>query len=266
MTDNPILRMALVCAENGWPVFPCAPGEKVPATKHGFLDASTDPKQIRWWFARHPDRNLAVATGAPGPDVLDIDFHGPAGSGFPALSRLRAAGMLHGAAAQIRTPSGGAHLYFAGTSQRNGHLAASHIDFRAQGGYVLIPPSVVGGRHYQHVKALGGRGTLDWQAAAWLLEPSREHHHSPSSSAPGEQVGALAHWLATQREGNRNAGLFWAANRALETDPTADLSQLAAAARQLGLDEPEITRTLNSARRTTQARPQPPDRQAEGTR
>ena len=122
------------------------------------------------------------------------------------------------------------------------------------------------GRHYQHVKALGGRGTLDWQAAAWLLEPSREHHHSPSSSAPGEQVGALAHWLATQREGNRNAGLFWAANRALETDPAADLSQLAAAARQLGLDEPEITRTLNSARRTTQARPQPPDRQAEGTR
>ena len=55
-------------------------------------------------------------------------------------------------------------------------------------------------------------------------------------------------------EGNRNAGLYWAANRALDADPAADLSPLAAAARQVGLDEPEITRTLGSARKTSQAR------------
>ena len=58
-------------------------------------------------------------------------------------------------------------------------------------------------------------------------------------------------------EGNRNAGLFWAANRALEADPAADLSPLAAAARQAGLDDREITRTLDSARRTGQSRPRP---------
>jgi hypothetical protein len=70
--------------------------------------------------------------------------------------------------------------------------------------------------------------------------------------------------VASQPEGNRNAGLFWAANRALEADPAADLTPLAAAARQAGLGEREITRTLNSARRTGQARPSTPDRQAEG--
>ncbi len=37
-------------------------------------------------------------------------------------------------------------------------------------------------------------------------------------------------------------------------DPAADLSPLAAAARQAGLDEPEIARTLDSARKTSQAR------------
>ena len=70
----------------------------------------------------------------------------------------------------------------------------------------------------------------------------------------------LARWVATQPEGNRNAGLFWAANRVLEADPAADLSQLADAARQAGLGDDEITRTLNSARHTTHRQP---DHQAE---
>ena len=83
--------------------------------------------------------------------------------------------------------------------------------------------------------------------------------HSTSSAASRAQasspdLGHLARWVAAQPEGNRNAGLFWAANRALETDPAADLSPLADAARQAGLAEPEITRTLDSARRTGPAR------------
>ena len=64
-------------------------------------------------------------------------------------------------------------------------------------------------------------------------------------------LGQLARWVASQPEGNRNSGLYWAANRALDADPAADLSPLAAAARQAGLGEPEITRTLDSARKTS---------------
>ena len=69
--------------------------------------------------------------------------------------------------------------------------------------------------------------------------------------------------MARQPEGNRNAGLFWAANRALDADKAADLSPLAVAARQAGLGDKEITRTLDSARRTGYNRPNPPDHQAE---
>jgi hypothetical protein len=261
---NPVLRQALACAARGWPVFPCQPGQKAPATAHGYLDATTDPARIRDWFSRHSGRNLAIATGAPGPDVLDIDSRGPAGNGFPALARLRAAGLLDRAAACVRTPSGGLHVYFAGTGQRTGHLAASHVDFLASGGYVLIPPSQVDGTPYQHVKTLSGHGSLDWHAAAQLLEPSRDHQRPASRQAFPERIKALARWMASQPAGNRNAGLFWAANRALEAGQAADLSPLADAARHAGLAEPEITRTLDSARRTSQATPGPPDRQAEG--
>ena len=87
-------------------------------------------------------------------------------------------------------------------------------------------------------------------------EPRRERPRQPPTAS--RDLSGLARWVAAQPEGNRNAGLFWAANRALETDPAAGLSDLADAARQAGLGEREITRTLDSARnggRTAHTRP-----------
>jgi Bifunctional DNA primase/polymerase, N-terminal len=255
------LRRALAFAESGWPVFPCQPGQKIPATRHGFLDATTEPEQITRWFDRHPGWNLAIATGAPGPDVLDVDQHGKAGNGFAAFNRLTRAGLLDGASAYVRTPSGGLHAYFTGTGQRNGHLPAHHLDFRSTGGYVLTPPSQVDGKPYQLIKTLGGNSRLDWAAATRLLQPP-EPRPQPRHE-PGGDLGRLAQWVARQEQGNRNAGLFWAANRALDADHAADLSPLAAAARQAGLGEQEISRTLDSAHKTGQAHPGPPDHEAE---
>jgi hypothetical protein len=263
MTSAPLTE-ALALAARGWPVFPCQPGRKLPATVHGYLDATTDPEQITRWFERHPHWNLAVATGAPGPDVLDIDQHGPAGNGYPALAKLRAAGLLDGATGYVRTPSGGLHAYFNGTSQRNGHLPAHHIDFRSAGGYVLVPPSRVGGKPYERISTLDGNGRLDWQAVIGLLESARQQQRPTPRQPTVGGIGRLAAWVAAQPEGNRNAGLFWAANRVLEADPAADLSPLADAAHNAGLGEAEITRTLNSARRGSHARPSAPSRQAEG--
>ena len=264
MTGNETLRQALAFADRGWPVFPCQPGQKTPATRHGFWDATTDPTQITRWFARHREWNLAVATGAPGPDVLDVDQHGAAGNGFAAFNRLTRAGLLDGASAHVRTPSGGLHAYFTGTSQRNGHLPAHHIDFRSTGGYILTPPSQVQGRPYQLIKTPDHSGGLDWAAVTQVLEP-RQPPRQPEprhGTGPGE-VDRLASWVARQQLGNRNAGLFWAANRALEADRASDLSPLAVAARHVGLDEQEITRTLDSARRTGGGRPFHRDPEAE---
>ena len=246
-------------------MFPCKPGQKTPATPHGFRDATTDPSgrsppgspATRGW-------NLAIATGAPGPDVLDVDEHGPAGNGYAAFAKLTKAGLMDGAAAYVRTPSGGLHAYFRGSGQRNGHLPAHHLDFRSRGGYILAPPSWVDGKPYQLIRTvdadgdtgLGHRHRPCWNPSGRPPGPSR-------TPTPAADLSHLARWVAAQAEGNRNAGLFWAANRALEADPAADLSPLAAAARQAGLGEREITRTLDSARKTGQTRPPAPDYQAE---
>jgi hypothetical protein len=185
---------------------------------------------------------------------LDVDQNGPAGNDYPAFARLERAGLADGAAAYVRTPAGGMHAYFTGTGQHNGRLPSHHLDFRSQGGYVLASPSQVDGKPYRLIKKLGGRGDLDWAAVTRLLEPERHQQHPAPTQAPDRALGQLARWVASQPEGNRNSGLYWAANRALDTDPAADLSPLAAAARQVGLDEPEITRTLDSAGKTSQGR------------
>ncbi len=259
MTDA-TLHQALAYARHGWPVFPCLPGEKIPATAHGFRDATTDEQQITEWFGRGFTWNLAIATGTPGPDVLDVDQHGEAGNGYPAFARLERAGLADGASAYVRTPAGWMHAYFTGTSQHNGRLPSHHLDFRSTGGYVLAPPSQVDGKPYRLIKKLGGHNGLDWTAVTALLEPQRHQQPPAPGQDPDRALSQLARWVASQPEGNRNSGLYWAANRALDADPAADLSSLAAAARQVGLDELEITRTLDSARRTSQAR----NHQAEG--
>jgi hypothetical protein len=259
MTDA-TLRRALAYAACGWPVFPCQPHQKTPATPHGYRDATTDEHQITTWFTRNLHWNVAIATGVPGPDVLDVDDHGAAGNGYAAYATLSNAGLLDGVAAYVRTPSGGLHAYFRGSAQHNGHLPAHHLDFRSRGGYVLAPPSQVDGKPYRLIRTVQADGGLDWAAVTALLEPQRQITRPQPRPAPGRDLSHLARWVASQAEGNRNAGLFWAANRALEADPAADLSFLAAAARQAGLEDKEITRTLDSARKTGHV---PADHQAE---
>jgi Bifunctional DNA primase/polymerase, N-terminal len=258
MTDRaPNETAAHRYADASWPVFPLIPGEKAPITRHGFCDATTDHRQIEKWFRDFPDRNIGIATGAPGPDVLDVDRH-PDGSGFGAYNRLRAEGLVPDAAALIRTPNGGMHAYYAGTGQRSGSLPAHHIDYRARGGYVVAPPSVVWARDgqprsYQVVGHQRSGAVFDWDAARRFLQPEPEHApQRPGHPAAdlGSRVEHLPDWVAQQHEGNRNAALFWAANRALDRGRPDVLPSLATSARAAGLDEREIERTIRSAQRT----------------
>ena len=175
-------------------MFPCQPGQKIPATRHGYRDATTDEQQITGWFTRDPDPNVAIATGAPGPDVLDVDVHGPAGNGYAALGRLHCAGLLEGAYGYVRTPSGGLHIYFTGTAQHNGHLAAHHVDFRSAGGYVLAPPSQVDGHPYLPWGTPGRDGTLSWDARLPRACPPSRSGSGPDPARP--RTGTSAPWPA----------------------------------------------------------------------
>ena len=270
------LRAAQAYARAGWPVFPLIPGEKVPLSRtHGFQDASTDLDRITDWWGRNAGRNVGIATGSPGPDVLDVDQHGEAGNGFAAFNRLRRAGLVTGVKAIVATPSGGLHAYFAGTDQRSGKLPAQHVDFRAQGGYVVAPPSRVAGKPYELIQQEGGIATLDWTAVRDLLEPQHERQRGPQPTGDKRaDVARLAAFVARQQHGNRNDGLFWAACRAHEAgllDDPAAAEELVAAALRSGLrgGEREARRTIESARgkREPWRRPDPtparlPEREA----
>jgi hypothetical protein len=239
-------------ADAGWHVFPAEPGGKRPATLHGFLDGTTDHKEIQQWWRTDPRFNVAVATGAPGPDVVDVDKH-KEGNGFGAYNRLKQAGLVRDPMAIVRTPSGGFHSYFRGTNQRNGHILGVYVDFRSQGGYVVAPPSTIAGRTYEVAQKQPSADTFDWSAAKQLLDPQPERQPYKAPERNEERPRDLSHlpgWVASQPEGNRNHGLFWASCRAAEAGDTATLGNLANAARTAGLDEREIDRTIASAQQT----------------
>jgi hypothetical protein len=232
-------------------VFPCKADSKEPDTPHGFKDATTDPRRIRIWWTAAPESNVAIATGAPGPDVLDVDQK-PDGDGWAAFNRLKRAGLLAGARAIIRTRSGGLHVYFAGTAQSCGRLVRHHLDFKATGGYVIAPPSTVGGSPYEVLDHRpGAAGRLDWPAVRRLLEPVSGARRPPAGRG---DISSLVTWVGKQREGNRNDALFWAACRAVESGHDTELDALAEAAVLAGLPEDEAHRTTASAARKAASR------------
>jgi len=210
------LDNALAWASRGVAVLPVRPGGKAPLTRRGMRDAATDPNLLRHWWARWPDANVAIATGAPGVDVLDVDVRG-ARTGWPALRRLREAGILAGGGPVVRTPSGGIHMHFVGTGQRNGSLHHEKLDFRAAGGYVLVPPSFVDAEAYAGAYRWEREGTpksrLDWDAVTEFLRPAAYQLRSTRSLATPRQgwdVNTLAAAVEREPLGNRNNLLFWA--------------------------------------------------------
>lgn len=119
----------------GWPVFPCQPLGKAPATRHGFKDASTNPEQIRAWWRANPDYNVALVTGKHF-DVFDID--GP--QGVRAVGEYMDAGSFPDPLALTLTPRG-RHLYVPAAGQGNSTNLLPKVDYRGAGGYVVAAPS-----------------------------------------------------------------------------------------------------------------------------
>lgn len=241
-----LLDAAQAYARLGWRVHPTRVN-KAPLTESWTRDATTDPATIERWWHRWPRANVAVACGSPGPDVLDVDTK-QGRPGMELLERLREAGLLRGAAAIVRTPSGGLHLWFAGSDQPGGAVGPGKaIELKATGGYVLVPPSRTDLGEYEVIERRDTAGRLDWSAVRRLLDPPKTERGTRGfRSAAG--VDRLADWLAGQGEGNRNSALFWASCKALQSG-AEDLRDLVAIAVDIGLPEREAVRTVESARR-----------------
>src|SRR3989338_1554075 len=129
MTRAKLLDAAIRYAELGYPVFPCAPGRKVPITLHGFKNATTDAAQIEAWWTEHPDANIGIPTA--GLLVVDVDGQGNSWPGDPDMAQDLAR------APMAFTPSGGRHYIFKqsiGKAWKNTvGVIAPEVDTRADG-------------------------------------------------------------------------------------------------------------------------------------
>ncbi|MBX7147708.1 bifunctional DNA primase/polymerase [bacterium] len=166
-TENKKLAAALEYQKRGWPVFPlhnpqngggCSCGNKEcksvgkhPRTTHGFNDATTEPDQIEKWWNACPDANIGICTGAKsGLVVIDID---PRHGGDTNLLELeRKHGKLPETVESL-TGGGGRHILFQYPVRKiktNAGELGKGIDIRADGGYIVAPPSThVTGKSYE---------------------------------------------------------------------------------------------------------------------
>lgn len=131
-----LLQAALWYVGRGISVFPLKPGEKVPATRHGFKDATTDPEQVRAWWADTPAYNIGLPTGHMF-DVIDID--GP--PGYASLLEVRERELIPEQLLGKAITPRGCHLYVPATGDGNAAGLWPGIDYRGKSGYCVAPPS-----------------------------------------------------------------------------------------------------------------------------
>lgn len=115
---------------------------------HGFKDATRDRAQVESWWTQYPSANIGIATGEiNGLLVIDVDIkHDQGKYGDESLKALESElGELPETWTAI-TGSGGLHYYFRYPVGHEISISASQLgedlDIRANGGYVVAPPSV----------------------------------------------------------------------------------------------------------------------------
>jgi hypothetical protein len=235
-----LLTAALAAVERGWPVFvlgrskrpiancaACTPGDHDPQTCdhltcHGFYAATTDPARIAAIVAAVPRGQLAVRTGAvSGLLVVDVD---PAHGGTASLTDLVATQLVP-RTLYVRTGSFGTHLYYRHPGR---HLPSRPmpgrrgIDLKADGGYVVLPPSIHHrtGRPYQWGHGTPAVAEMPPALVTACLPPpaAGTPPTGPTPTRPGGGIShpdrlLTAHLDAVRRapEGHRRTTLYGAA-------------------------------------------------------
>jgi hypothetical protein len=261
--------------DRGLWIFPCAPGDKLPAwanIRHEFRIkwyefATNDRVLVEQWWAFDPQFNIGVSCKKSGLLVVDCDIpkDGRPTTGveqFHALcEKWKASWPQAVDTYQVLTPSGGRHFYYSwpwteAASQRSLDV---DLDVRTnggdKGGYVVGAGSWSAEHHdrYWAVNEAPIRRCPEWlyrQVQAPVEQPSftrADNFDRPYSP----NLSGLHRELLGAREGNRNAMLNWCVFRAVSGNPNLTLDdverEFADDARSIGLTESEIRATIRSA-------------------
>ena len=142
-----LIDHAIQYAERGFAVFPLQPGTKIPfAGTRGHQEATTNIDCIQDWWSHVPDANIGIAT--TGLVVIDIDR-----PDHPWLSEHS----FPNCPMSLTPRSNGRHYMYRQHDQQVVHCSVSKIapkiDIRADGGYIVAPPSIIAEGMYRFAPA-----------------------------------------------------------------------------------------------------------------
>lgn len=219
---------ALKYAAMGIPVFPVYPNKK-PFTNHGCKDATTDAGTIAKWYDNNNEEKLgvAIATGAPsGLVVIDVDEHeeytdsdGKVHKAAHGEHILQEWCAKHGAfpdTVRARSCHGGTHYYFRTSEHYSSKQnILSSIDTRADGGYIVVPPSKDAfGNAYKWEKSFDEIEPAELGVSVdKLLRSGKEKKQDPTESREDSEV---------YEEGSRTSALIRIAGKLWNTGVSAD--------------------------------------------
>ena len=227
-----MLHPALQYAELGYPVLPIKPLTKLPLTKNGLLDATTEADKVERWLEQWPNANWAIATTGLVVVDLDVDDNGEPNAWLSSepdkIADLAKAPLS-------LTPRGGRHFIFrqpaSGGLRNTASKLAPHVDTRADGGYIVVPPSVLeGDRHYRWGEGMALEMSPSElpEPPAWLIASLQALGTAGSSVRAKESTPA-----GVIPEGGRNAYL----------------TSYAGTMRRVGMSQAEIAAALHQVNR-----------------
>ena len=187
------LEAALELVDRGKSVIPIEPSGKRPVVEwEEYQRRLATRREIMWWW-EYTRNKIAIVTGRTS-GVVVLDYDSPGGKEY-GLEKCAATGVV------CQTPSGGEHHYYkypAGEVVGNRvKIAGLGFDLRAEGGYVLCPPS----ENYRWVRT----GEMAEYDPSWL--PQKTYRvQEPVENGTREQARAyIAKIRSVAGQGGDNA-------------------------------------------------------------
>jgi len=257
LPNSPLIEWAIYYASLAYPIIPiyepstkkecscrkqdCSSIGKHPRVKNGLKEATTDISIIQAWWKKWPNANIGIATGhSSNCIVLDIDLKNDGIASFTELEQC------HGPllTSKVRSGGNGFHFYFAMNDNlhlRNKVNVRPGIDLRAEGGYIIAPPSRhISGNIYTWEHALEAHHDIpDWLLR--LLSPSptsilEATNANPGTIGPGSRNSFLASIAGTLLKKQVSLSCIERVLATVNTEvcsPSLDLSEVTAIAHSI---------------------------------
>lgn len=252
MTDMTSLEIAqMIRSITGYRIFP-ASQQKRPLFKDPFGRSTNGQEAIERLFGPYPNAMTAIPTGPlNGITVIDLDLR----DGVNGFSSLRNLVSDLPRTMIVRTPSGGAHLYYKTGSEAFPNSAGKigpGIDVRGSGGYVIGFGSVSEHGEYRWDRSVCG---FTWRPTPMPDSLKRLLRSGPSLSQGGTSSGTKrssvqSRIASTIAVGQRNCELASRIGYLLKQYPASQVHKLAHHINQTlttePLDDREVDRIFGS--------------------